>query len=460
MAYVREQGNQLAIVHGYRVPKENTVQQKVLFKFHSQAEVLQATGKGKTDESRYFKHLLSEKYPQIKFDWKKIDAALLDGMNSLPDIAEYRQQRLMNDITRAFDKFVFELGRLDPMHNFQVRSMLNEMCYDFLFLQNLIDHKMGYPLSKESPYNKDNQFFWRHSLQGKNLPEDTVCIAENHFNNGEYELAEKFFLILTRVYPDYAEGFNYLGLIQFNQNQFEEAIHFFEKAAEVGKTLFPSKFPKNEYWNHLETRPYMRGLRNSALAALRLQDFEKAETAIEILDKECGDWYPVCQGRAIIALNRGNWELAELAALEISTLDDLFHLIAAFAQFEQNKIQKAFKHFIHAALKNPVGFHGIQQKKLRLSKSSRLSLNYKQYVEKADEISTYIKNRSKQADFFIAQIMAHKRFKELIKLALKVQKAYNDDLPNMSKCDRELHRKFNDISFAAELVIDFNIPPF
>ena len=85
MAYVRQKGNQLAIVHGVRDPETKKSVQHTLFLLYSKAEVRAATG----DSKQWFRSILEDENPHVKFNWKKIDAALLLLMDKLPDIGPH-----------------------------------------------------------------------------------------------------------------------------------------------------------------------------------------------------------------------------------------------------------------------------------------------------------------------------------------------------------------------------------
>ncbi len=58
MAYVRQRGNQIAIVHGERDTEGGKVQQRILFTIYSKAEALKITGRKDKASARYFQDLL------------------------------------------------------------------------------------------------------------------------------------------------------------------------------------------------------------------------------------------------------------------------------------------------------------------------------------------------------------------------------------------------------------------
>ena len=89
-----------------------------------------------------------------------------------------------------------------------------------------------------------------------------------------------------------ADGYNTRGLVAYDQRKLADAVALFEKTIEVGRTLFPRRFARKRYWKDLETRPYIRGLRNLALTRFHLT----RRTA-------SGPAYPF-RVRAVVALNR------------------------------------------------------------------------------------------------------------------------------------------------------------
>lgn len=109
MAYVRKKGNQVAIVHGERDSETGEVIQNTLFTFFSKAEAYRAAGRGKTDQSHYFQNLLQDEFPHIKFDWKAINKGIIEHLDILPDLAEYREQRLAANFKNSLHAFTREL---------------------------------------------------------------------------------------------------------------------------------------------------------------------------------------------------------------------------------------------------------------------------------------------------------------------------------------------------------------
>ncbi|MFW7378405.1 MAG: hypothetical protein ACOH5I_06345 [Oligoflexus sp.] len=107
MAYVRQKGQQVVIVHGVR--EAGKVTQKVLFTFYSKAEAFRAIGKGHKNQKQMFQALLEEEYPNIRFNWETIHRSIADQLHILPDLADYRQQRLDTGFKESFFNFARQL---------------------------------------------------------------------------------------------------------------------------------------------------------------------------------------------------------------------------------------------------------------------------------------------------------------------------------------------------------------
>jgi tetratricopeptide (TPR) repeat protein len=58
-------------------------------------------------------------------------------------------------------------------------------------------------------------------------------IALQHFHNKAFENAEQQFINITRIDPKHHEAYYYLGLINFEQNKFSEAVNFFNQSLAI-----------------------------------------------------------------------------------------------------------------------------------------------------------------------------------------------------------------------------------
>jgi hypothetical protein len=83
----------------------------------------------------------------------------------------------------------------------------------------------------------------------------------------------------------------------------EHAASFYERTIELGRKPFPARISKKRYWSDLSRRPYMRGLRNLALALNESERFAEALAICDRLEDECGDGPAAASHRAVIFLN-------------------------------------------------------------------------------------------------------------------------------------------------------------
>jgi tetratricopeptide (TPR) repeat protein len=140
-------------------------------------------------------------------------------------------------------------------------------------------------------------------LQGNKVPSEAEQQAAEHYNRGEYDRAEAVFKLLIECFKDYAEGYNYLGLIALAKENLQEAISNFGRTMKMGRKLFPPNLARRHYWSDLSTRPYMRGMKNMILALIRAGHYDNALSYCDRLEKECGDEITANSYRADIYLN-------------------------------------------------------------------------------------------------------------------------------------------------------------
>src|SRR5690606_17737505 len=121
--------------------------------------------------------------------------------------------------------------------------------------------------------------------------------------------------------------------------------------------LFPARLAKKHYWSDLDTRPYMRGLRNLALVLNQVGRYDDAERACARLADECGDDLTADYHRAAIAMNRGRWIDALNAAARLVELYPELDFIVAAAALELGRADRVLPAFLHAALCLPRAAH-------------------------------------------------------------------------------------------------------
>lgn len=114
MAYVRQHGNQLAIVSGERDKETGSVQQRVLFTFYSKDEAKAAIGTGTENRKSLFQNLMCKAYPGSKFDWEKINQAIEQKLDILPEKYESRTAECSKDLSSTIKALVKDIVLADP----------------------------------------------------------------------------------------------------------------------------------------------------------------------------------------------------------------------------------------------------------------------------------------------------------------------------------------------------------
>ena len=353
MAYVRQRGKQVAIVHGVRNPETRKVEQQILFTLYSKGEALEALGRRPGSRAERFQMLLENQYPQIRFDWPKIHRGIEEKMDLLPDLYEYRTTRLLGRFRQDLCAFARQLILADPQELHSASQVIREQRLELEYLADLIAWRLELCDQEKDEWTQDNPFYWRFALRRNEVPPEIEEQAAEYYNRGEYDRAEAVFRLLVDCFDRYAEGFNYLGLIALDQERLEEAIGHFEKTIQVGRRLFPKRIAKKRYWTDHSTRPYMRGLRNLALALNQAGRYVEALAICERLEHECRDDVAAAAHRASVYLNTGDWQLSADAARYLRRIDPSESLVAALACFELGDRPEAASFFLHGALNSP-----------------------------------------------------------------------------------------------------------
>ena len=353
MAYLRRRGNQLAIVRGVRSPETKKVEQEVLFTLYSKAEALDALGKGAAGDGFRFRSLVEHAHPGVRFGWKVILRAIEENLAVLPETYDYRATRLRGAFRGELLSFARQLMLTNPHDSTASRQLIEEHRKELQYLRELIGWRLDAPAQPDSEWTADNAYFWRFATRSGGVPPDVEEHAADLYGKQEYQQAGVAFRLLTEAFPDYAEGHNYLGLIALDQQRPEEAIAHFERTMELGRRLLPRRVARGRWWSDHATRPYMRGLRNLALALVQAKRHDEALAVCDRLVAECGDDVTAAAHRASACLNTGRWQEALAAAKFIHQISPGESLLAAFAAFELGRRGEARALFLHAVLNQP-----------------------------------------------------------------------------------------------------------
>ena len=359
--YVRTHGNQIALVHGARDTSSGKVQQRVLFKLYSKIEAKAATGEHENPQhARYFRQILEGANPNLKFDWDDLNRQIHQKMESLPDLYPVQQERSTKMLRTAMDEFVKQLVGADPSQTKAARASLDELADDLQTVRFLIERRLesagiANRSDEENPFGNYDPFCWRNEIQGSEVPPDIEELPIDLYQAHNFEEAKRLLSLLVRCFPNYAEGFNRLGLIALTEGNPKEAVELFKTTVKVGRNRFPRRTPKSDYWLDIETRPYIRGLMNLALALNQAERYDQALKVCDQLYTECGaaGKTSAIAHRAVAYLNLGRWQEAYDQSFSIieDSADEGF--VAGFALFELGRKQEALELFLYATANSP-----------------------------------------------------------------------------------------------------------
>jgi tetratricopeptide (TPR) repeat protein len=349
MPYVRLRGNQVLIVHGEREPGTGKVEQRILFTLYSQAEAREAVGNGAGN----FEHLIETAHPDLRFDWKRIHREISRLAPSLPESYDYDTARQRGRFRHALCGFARELMLTDPQVLTSSARLVEESRTELEYLGQLLRFRLDTCGREENEWNRDNPFHWLSSIRGKELPVEIEEELAHFFERGETDRAEKLFRFAVECFPGYAEGHNYLGLIALDRGRLDEAIASFEKTVELGRKLFPRRIARAQYWTNLETRPYIRGLRNLALALERAGRWDESLAVCDRLESECGDRVSALATRSAVWIKTGRFAEAAGAGQALLDLGVGIAFVLAIAQHALDQPRASLASFLHGALNRP-----------------------------------------------------------------------------------------------------------
>jgi tetratricopeptide (TPR) repeat protein len=420
LPYVRTHGNQIAIVHGERDKVTGKVQQRPLFTFYSKKEAAAAIGDGSSEDSRYFEQLLSRANAQLVFDWPELRREIRRHLEVLPDIYPLRKAHGEQSFEKALFEFVRQLVICDPANSKVGRETLKKHAAELSTIQTILSlHQetiSTFVERDESPFDLDDRFCWRYEIQSHTVPIGMEEFAENLYREGNYTEAKPLFELLTRCFPEYAEGYNYLGLIALNENLAKEAVECFRNTVKYGRTLFPRRVAKSDYWRDLETRPYLRGLMNLALALNMAGQFKETLSVCEKLIQECG---PVGEQaawahKAAAYLNLHNWEDASDAALKIAKFVPDEGFVLGYAFFEMARYQECLQWFLHASLNSPHAAHILLGKSKPKPKESTEIEDHNGGITLVRSLPRFFQMQSKASTKFFKKFIENERVKALL----------------------------------------------
>jgi tetratricopeptide (TPR) repeat protein len=410
MAYVRRRGNQLAIVHGEREPGTGKVQQRILFTIYSKPEALEILGRGENHGRWDFSRLFQDQFPDVKIDWHDIRRGIEKNLEFLPGLNTYQSDRLRGRFREALCAFTKQLMLADPQELISSAQLIKEHRHELEYVADLIRWRLKLRDQTQNEWNEDNPFHWRSALQGRSVPADSEEEAAGLYERGEYQKAEAVFRLLVDCFDGYAEGYNYLGLMAYHQDQLEAAAAHFEKTTELGRKLFPSRIGKRRYWHDHATRPYMRGLRNLALTLNEAARYSEALAVCDRLENECGDDLSAASHRAAIYLNTRQWEqAAEFGKRSGGDLDPAAGFIEAFALFELARFEEVLPAFLRAALQYPRAARMLTGERTSAPKGHEEAEDHNTGVSERRRLHAYLADQPRAAKKFFRLLVRDRR---------------------------------------------------
>ena len=253
MAYVRNHGNQLAIVHGERDPETGKVQQHVLFSICSKPEA-----KAVLDPSEggwRLDHMLEQRYARIRFDWGKIRRGIEERMESLPESYPYKTGEVRGRFRDDLCAFTRQLGQADPQSTYSAAELVSSHRLELEYLRDLITWRLEVCEQEPGEWNGDNEFFWHHRVLSCDYPPEIIELMAETYAKRDLVRLEALARLFIDCYEGYVEGYNYLGLAAQEGGELTQAIEHFQQALTEGRKLFPKRFPKKYYWVDHESRP-------------------------------------------------------------------------------------------------------------------------------------------------------------------------------------------------------------
>jgi len=449
MAYVRNHGNQLAIVYGERDPETRKVQQRVLFTICSKPEALAALGRG---EDRWsLEHMLEQRYPQIRFDWDKIRAGIEERMDGLPDIYPYRAGEVLGRFRDDLCDFTRQLGLADPQCMYSAAELIREHRLELEYIRDLIDWRLAVCDQEPNEWNGDNAFFWRRRLQPNDVPPEVIEKMGKLWGERDLDRLEALAKLFIDCYDDYAEGHNYLGLVAQERGELEDAIEHFQRAMSEGRKLFPKRLAKKYFWSDNDTRPYMRGLRNLAVAYMLLARYDEALEACERMERECGDADAATTFRAHIYLNMGRWDEARREAERLVGIWPEHAYVAAFAAEEEGDRDGALRWFVHGLLTRPrTGRLLLGQRTSKRQGFDQIN-DHNVGIQEIEHLEGYLARLSRSSRSFFKAILKAPTTEQLLTEVEEVVQRRHDQHPTGEREAFDRMMEMRSVEFAKEV---------
>ncbi len=451
MAYVRKRGNQLAIVQGERDPESGKVCQRILFIFYSKKEAMAALD---DDQGRLLQGLLECEYPEIRFNWKQIWWAIARNVDALPEQYEYREAEMVKRFRSDLCAFTRQLVHNDPQWLFSSAELLRQHRFELEYLIDLIGWRLKLCDAKPGEFNKDNEFYWRFRLRGREVPADTEEGIAALYGRGDLDRAEAVVRLLVDTFEDDAESHNYLGRIALERGNLNEAGRRFSVMMELARKRLPRRLSPVLFRNNHRGKPYRRGLSNLILTLNRQGQYDKALAHADQLEKVCGDDAGAEYYRASIHLNRGAWEDAARAARRVRNLWQETSFVAALASFEMGKPEEAVADFLHGACNHASAALLIAGRRPNKPTTRDEERDLDVGTALLKNTAAYLSRRGSRVRRFFGSLIANPGIAKLLNDIEATRRQRDRERQGSTKVAWDLLRRMESVKFAQERAIE------
>ncbi len=451
MAYVRKRGNQLAIVLGERDPESGKVCQRILFTFYSKKEAIAALD---DSQGQILQGLLECEYPEIRFNWKQIWWAVARNMEALPEQYEYREAEMVKRFRSDLCAFTRQLVLNDPQWLFSSAELLRQHRFELEYLIELIGWRLKLCDAKPDEFNRDNEFYWRFRLRGREVPVDTEEGISALYDQGDLDRTEAVARLLVDTFEDDAENHNYLGMIALDRGILDQAARRFTTMMELARKRLPRRLTPRLFRNNHRGKPYRRGLSNLIITLNRLGQYDKALAHADQLERICGDDAGADYYRALMHLNRGAWEDAARTARRIRNLWQEMSFVAALASFEMGRREESVADFLHGACNHPAAAQLIAGRRAKKPTTHNEARDWEVGTALLKNAGAYFAQRGARARRFLTSLITSPGIAELMSAVEETRRQRDQERQGSTRVAWDLLRRMESVKFAQERAVE------
>lgn len=451
MAYVRQRGRQVLIVHGVRDPETRAVEQRILCTLYTREEAFDALGRRDPGTAESFRVLMEQHHPDLTFSWKRIRAAIARLLPVLP--AGDAKGAPSTDFRDALGSFTRELAAAVGGESPEAAEEAVRHRASLRALRELLDVAIAMEASEDAQVARPR---WSFASRAREVPMEVEERWSDAYDAVEDARAEAGFTLLTQAFAGYAEGHNYLGLIALRRDRPADAVAHFERTIEVARAQLPKRIAKDRWWSDHATRPYMRGLRNLALALNHAGRPADALAVCDRLETECHDRGSAEAHRATAFLLLGRWAKALAAARYNHQLSPSQSLLMAFAEYELGRTDEADARLLHATLNAPHTVAVVLGVRMATPSEGEEARGHNHGVTLLDTLRGYLVKRGAAARKHLAARFRSELFTRLRDELAAVERRWRDSRSAEDRSDFERMQVMKSPAFARRAL---GLPP-